>query len=70
MTITPQGRRFVLELLEAERDNRRSLPAEFVHPATREALVGHGLIEWTWGSRLKLTAAGREAAESAEGVRS
>lgn len=64
--ITPQGRRFLLELLEAEHEGRKSMPSAFVHPATRLRLIGQGLIEHTWGDRLRLTAAGREAAEATE----
>jgi hypothetical protein len=63
MVVTPQGRRFLASLLDAEQKGTRSLPANYAHPATRMRLAAHGLIAWTPPDRLKLTDEGRRLAE-------
>lgn len=61
--VTPVGRRFLAELLEAEQRGTRSLPGNWCHASARMRLIAAGLITWAGIDRVKLTDDGRRRAE-------
>lgn len=65
-TLSRTARNALVHLLANERAGRLT-HSTAMHAATREGLIGRGLIEWEWNNaHLRLTDDGRAVAEGLE----